>query len=42
MPYVATVEDLTSIDGTIYTKACVGTDYIEYTYNGTSWEIYTR
>lgn len=42
MPYVATVEELANIDGTTYDKACVGEDYIEYTYNGTSWEIYTR
>lgn len=40
MPYVATVEELASIDGTTYDKACVGTDYVEYTYNGTNWEVY--
>lgn len=42
MPYVATVEELANIDGTTYDKACVGTDYIEYTYNGTAWEVYER
>ena len=42
MPYVATLEELANIDGTTYDKACVGTDYIEYTYNGTTWEVYTR
>lgn len=40
MPYVATVEELASVDGTTYDKACVGADYVEYTYNGTSWEVY--
>lgn len=40
MPYVETVEELANIDGTTYDKACVGTDYVEYTYNGTSWEVY--
>ena len=42
MPYVATVGELANIDGTTYDKACVGNDYTEYTYNGTSWEVYTR
>lgn len=43
MPYVATLEELANIDGTTYDKACVGEeDYAEYTYNGTSWEVYTR
>lgn len=42
MPYVATVAELANIDGTKYDKACVGTDYTEYTYNGTSWEVYVR
>lgn len=40
MPYVATVDELANIDGTTYDKACVGADYTEYTYNGTSWEVY--
>lgn len=40
MPYVATVGELANIDGTTYDKACVGADYVEYTYNGTSWEVY--
>ena len=42
MPYVATVGELANINGTTYNKACVGNDYVEYTYNGTSWELYTR
>ena len=42
MPYVATVGELANIDGTTYDKACVGADYVEYTYNGTSWEVYIR
>jgi len=42
MPYVATVEELANIDGTTYDKACVGEDYVEYTYNGTAWEVYER
>lgn len=40
MPYVATVDELANIDGTTYDKACVGADYVEYTYNGTNWEVY--
>lgn len=40
MPYVATVGELANIDGTTYDKACVGADYVEYTYNGTNWEVY--
>lgn len=42
MPYVATIDELANIDSTTYDKACVGADYVEYTYNGTSWELYTR
>ena len=42
MPYVNTVSELLTIDSTTYDKACVGTDYVEYSYNGTTWEIYTR
>lgn len=42
MPYVATVDELANIDGTTYDKACVGADYVEYTYNGTDWEVYIR
>lgn len=41
MPYVATVAELSSIDGTKYDKAYVGENSTEYTYNGT-WEVYTR
>lgn len=40
MPYVATLDELTNIDGTTYDKACVGEDYTEYTFNGTEWEVY--
>lgn len=40
MPYVATIGELANIDGTTYDKACVGADYVEYTYNGTNWEVY--
>ena len=38
-PLVATVADLSNIDTTTYTKACVtGTgDYKEYTYDGSQW-----
>lgn len=39
-PLVATVADLTNIDTTTYTKACViGVDnsYKEYTYDGSQW-----
>ena len=42
MPWVATVEELTNIDGTTYDHACVGegVDSVEYAYNGTTWEIF--
>ena len=40
-PLVNTVADLSTIDTTAYTKACVvgNEEYIEYTYDGSSWNI---
>ncbi len=42
MPWVATKEELSSIDGATYNHACVGegTESIEYIYNGTTWEVF--
>ena len=42
MPWVATVEELSNIDGTTYDHACVGegVDSIEYIYDGDSWRIF--
>lgn len=38
MPWVATVEELDSIDNTLYDHACVGE--VEYIYDGDSWRIF--
>ena len=42
MPWVATREELDSIDNTLYDHACVGegVDSIEYIYDGDSWRIF--
>ena len=40
MPWVATIDELASIDGTLYDHACVGET--EYVYNGVGWVEFIR